>query len=112
MPCGGRSAGPRADDQLGESAVTVRVSDVHGAEMTQQFMLRASRSGGPPLITSVPETEASVGPPTSTRWTPATRRAILVFRLLTAPDGMTISETTGEISWTPRAGQTLANNRS
>ncbi len=95
-----------AVDQLGESDVTVQVTDPDGATATQSFKLKVSRSGGPPAITSTPPTEAAVGTgylysvqPRDSEGDP------LSYRLLAAPTGMTIVATTGEISWTPQAGQ-------
>ena len=50
-----------AADQMGESDVTIEVTDPDGSSATQTFKLRVSRSGGPPLITSTPPTEVNVG---------------------------------------------------
>jgi large repetitive protein len=95
-----------AADQLGESHVSVQVTDPDGSTATQEFKIKVSKSGGPPAITSVPPTEASVG--TGYLYSIAARDAEgdpLTFRLLAAPAGMTIAQTTGVISWTPQAGQ-------
>ncbi len=95
-----------AADQLGESDVSIQVTDPDGASGTQEFKLKVSKSGGPPAITSVPPTEASVG--TGYLYSIAARDAEgdpLSFRLLAAPAGMTIADTTGVISWTPQAVQ-------
>ena len=62
---------------------------------------------GPPIITSVPPTEATVG--NGYLYTLAARDAEndpLTYRILTAPTGMAIVEATGEISWTPTIDQT------
>jgi YD repeat-containing protein len=93
-------------DQLGESEVSIQVTDPNGASATQSFKLKVSRSGGPPAIRSVPPTEASVG--AGYLYTIAARDAEndpLTYRLLAAPAGMNIVETTGEISWTPAVAQ-------
>ncbi|TWU04986.1 FG-GAP-like repeat-containing protein [Stieleria varia] len=95
-----------AADQLGESDVVVRVADTFGAETTQSFKLRVSRTGGPPIIASFPESEASVG--VAYFYSVKAKDAEsdpLVYRLLTAPSGMTIAELTGEITWTPTIDQ-------
>ncbi len=95
-----------AADQLGESDVSVQVTDPDGASVIQAFKLKVSRSGGPPAITSIPPTEAAVG--VSYLYTIAARDAEndpLVYRLLAAPAGMTIVPTTGALSWTPLASQ-------
>ena len=65
-----------------------------------------SRAGGPPIITSTPTTEVNVGG--SFLYSVVARDAEgdpLTYRLLDAPEGATISETTGELSWTPTANQ-------
>ncbi len=95
-----------AADQLGESDVSVQVTDPDGATASQEFKIKVSKSGGPPAITSVPPTEASVG--IGYLYSVAARDAEgdpLTFRLLAAPVGMTIVQTTGVISWTPQASQ-------
>ncbi len=95
-----------AADQLGESDVSIEVTDPDGATATQEFKLKVSKSGGPPAITSIPPTEASVG--SGYLYSLLARDAEgdpLTFRLLAAPAGMTIAATTGVISWTPQAGQ-------
>ena len=96
---------PQAD-QIGQSNVTVEVTDPDGATATQTFTLRVSRAGGPPIITSIPTTEVNVGG--SFLYSVIARDAEgdpLNYRLLEAPEGATISSTTGEISWTPTADQ-------
>ena len=96
---------PQAD-QIGQSDVTVEVTDPDGATATQTFTLRVSRAGGPPIITSIPPTEVNVGG--SFLYSVIARDAEgdpLNYRLLEAPEGATISSTTGEISWTPAADQ-------
>lgn len=93
-------------DQLGESSVTVQVSDPAGATDTQEFTIKVSRFGGPPRIASIPPTQAYVG-------TAFLHSVIaldsegdpLTYTLLAAPIGMSISETTGEIVWTPGLDQ-------
>ncbi|WP_164101843.1 FG-GAP-like repeat-containing protein [Candidatus Laterigemmans baculatus] len=95
------------EDQLGDARVEVSLTDVNGATATQRFNLRVSRAGGPPIIRSVPESEATVG--NAYFYTVAATDAEqdpLSYRLLTGPEGMSISETTGEIAWTPQADQT------
>src|SRR5690606_28913206 len=91
-------------DQLGEAHVQVRVADVVGAEAIQEFTIRVGRVGGPPSITSVPPTEVAVG--ATYFYTVVANDAqgdSLTYRLLTAPAGMTIVESTGEITYTPDA---------
>lgn len=95
-----------AADQLGEHDVLLQVSDPSGATVEQSFTLTVSRFGGPPRITSVPPTEAYVGSGFLYSVQSVDREGDpLTYSLLTAPAGMTIVENTGEISWTPAAGQ-------
>ncbi|MEM6470111.1 MAG: FG-GAP-like repeat-containing protein [Planctomycetota bacterium] len=93
-------------DQLGESDVVIRVADIFGDETVQSFKLTARRFGGPPILVSTPETEASVGSAFfySVQAIDAERDP-LSYRLLAAPNGMTISESTGEVTWTPTVDQ-------
>lgn len=95
-----------SSDQLGEATVTLQVIDPDGRTDTQSFKLKVSRFGGPPKITSIPPTHAAVG--TGYLYSIAARDAEgdpLTYRLLAAPVGMTIVETTGIISWTPSLDQ-------
>jgi lysophospholipase L1-like esterase len=54
----------------------------------------------PPVITSTPNTTATVNEPYSYQVT-ATGNPAPTFALTTSPDGMSINETTGLITWTP-----------
>ncbi|XZE22169.1 FG-GAP-like repeat-containing protein [Pirellulaceae bacterium SH449] len=95
-----------SNDQLVEATVTIQVIDPDGRTDSQSFKLKVSRFGGPPKITSIPPTHASVG--TGYLYSIAARDAEgdpLTYRLLAAPNGMTIVETTGVISWTPSLAQ-------
>ncbi|QEF99058.1 tRNA(Glu)-specific nuclease WapA precursor [Stieleria maiorica] len=95
-----------AEDQRREHSVVIRIADTYGAEVLHSYKLTTRRFGGPPVIESVPETEASVGQ--AYFYTIEARDAEkdpLTYRLLTAPDGMSITESTGAIVWTPIADQ-------
>ncbi|WP_182865076.1 FG-GAP-like repeat-containing protein [Rhodopirellula sp. JC639] len=95
-----------AEDQRGEHEVVIRVADTFGAETIHSFKLVARRFGGPPVIQSVPDTEAAVG--NAYFYSVIARDAEndpLAYRLLNAPAGMSITETTGEIVWTPGMDQ-------
>ncbi|QDV24439.1 putative Ig domain-containing protein [Aureliella helgolandensis] len=95
-----------AADQLGESDVLIQVSDPSGATDEQTFKLKVSRFGGPPRLVSVPLTEAAVGTAFLYSVGAVDREGDpLTYALLAAPEGMTISETTGEVSWTPTVDQ-------
>ncbi|WDQ16485.1 FG-GAP-like repeat-containing protein [Rhodopirellula sp. P2] len=95
-----------AADQMGEHDVLLQVSDPSGATAEQSFTLKVSRFGGPPRITSVPPTEAYVGSGFLYSVQSIDREGDpLSYSLLSAPAGMSIVENTGEIAWTPEAGQ-------
>ena len=93
-------------DQLGSATVNVQVTDTTGATANQSFSLRVGRTGGPPMITSVPGSEAYVGQGyLYTILTNDSEGDTMLYRLLAAPAGMQIAATTGEISWTPSLDQ-------
>jgi RHS repeat-associated protein len=93
-------------DQLGQSTVTLRVVDPHGGAATQSFIMTTRRLGGPPLIQSVPATHAAVGNGyLYSVLAVDAEKDPLTFRLIEAPDGMTLDSRTGEIVWTPTVGQ-------
>jgi hypothetical protein len=95
-----------AADQLGEHDVLLQVSDPAGDTAEQAFTLAVSRFGGPPRIVSIPPTEAGVGSAFLYSVEAVDREGDpLTYSLLAAPAGMTIVETTGELSWTPAADQ-------
>ena len=90
--------------QLGSFTVNLRVADGQGGVATQSYTLvvSATATNQPPVITSSPSLTGTVGEvyAYSVTATDPEGQAIL-FSLLTAPAGMSISPTTGLISWTP-----------
>jgi large repetitive protein len=93
-------------DQLGQTSVTIRVTDPQGGSDSQSFTLTNRRMGGPPLIQSVPPTQAAVG--FGYLYTLQALDAEgdpLTYSFIEAPAGMTIDLRTGEIAWTPTAEQ-------
>ncbi len=91
---------------VGEHTISIQVIDAAGASAIQSYRLRVRTAGGPPQITSVPPTEASVG----TAWlytVGATdiEHDPLTYSLLTRLEGLVIDSVTGELSWTPSANQ-------
>lgn len=95
-----------AADQSGETNITIEATDPDGLTATQTFKLSVSRFGGPPIITSTPPTEVNIGG--TYLYSVVAEDAEgdpLTYRLLTAPAGVSIVETTGEISWTPTTDQ-------
>lgn len=93
-------------DQLGQSTVTVQAVDPQGGLATQTYTVTTRRMGGPPVIQSVPPTEAAIGN-TYLHSVIAhdAENDPLNFSLIDAPSGMIIDSYTGEISWTPSAEQ-------
>ncbi len=95
-----------AKDQFGPATVSVRATDAYGALDEQTFTITVRAVGGPPAITSVPETRAAVG--IGYLYSVMARDAEndpLTYSLLVKPSGMTIQPNTGEIAWTPSAEQ-------
>jgi len=93
-------------DQLGTVQVSVRVSDPQGGSSVQSFTLTVRRVGGPPLITSLPASEAFVGVSYLHEVVAIDAEADPLFHsLVTAPEGMSIDSRTGLIAWTPTADQ-------
>jgi len=94
--------------QIGNQAVTVRVTDSGGLSDEQPFTVTVSAADNQaPGFTSTPITTATVGQPytydvdaTDPDGDP------LTYALTTAPAGMTINPTTGAIQWTPATAQT------
>ena len=95
-----------ATDQLGESDFVIEVINVDGQSTTQEFTVSVTRFGGPPLIVSTPPTEVNVGGSFLYSVDAVDIEGDPInYRLLEAPNGLTIVETTGEIFWTPSADQ-------
>lgn len=93
-------------DQLGQSSVTIRVTDPQGGSDIQSFTLTTRRLGGPPLIQSVPPTQAAVGVGyLYTVQAVDAENDPLTYGIIEAPGGMTINSRTGEIAWTPTTEQ-------
>src|SRR5262249_49174854 len=60
----------------------------------------------PPVFTSTPLAQASVGTPYSYQATASDPDSdLLTFRLLVGPVGMSINSSTGQVQWTPTADQ-------
>lgn len=93
-------------DQLGQSTVTLQVVDPQAGVATQTFTLTTLRVGGPPRIESIPATHAAVGSGyLYSLLAVDAENDPLTYSLIEAPGGMTIDTRTGEIAWTPTAGQ-------
>ena len=92
---------PQAD-QLGGTEIVMSVVDAQGGTASETFTLVVRGANVPPVITSVPPTEAAVG---TTYLYALDARDLegdpLVFALDQAPTGMVIDAATGQISWTP-----------
>ena len=88
----------------GDFNVVVSATNTAGFD-TQSYTLHVAV---PPNITSTPVTNGSVGTPYAYTVT-ATGDTPITYTLATAPAGMTINQTTGEIAWTPTEAQTGVN---
>lgn len=101
---------------LGTSRVELSVRDNDGLVSTDIIELRATRNGAvPPVIRSKPELEARVGAPYRydedsrasaingpSRWAVG---LVVDGQRVGAPDGLSVDEATGAVTWTPVAAQ-------
>lgn len=86
----------------GSVAVTVTAMNLAGSD-SQSFDLDVVVSAGP-VFTTTPPAEASVG--AEYAYDPAVvANGSVTWSAPTAPEGMTIDETSGAVRWTPNAGQ-------
>jgi RHS repeat-associated protein len=96
--------------QVGNTGVTVRVTDAGGLTAEQAFTIAVSPPAPvnlPPSITSTPVTTATADAPYGydLEATDPNPGDTLTWSLITAPAGMTIDPATGLIQWTPSAAQ-------
>jgi RHS repeat-associated protein len=93
-------------DQLGKQDVVIQAQDPLLASTTQSFTITVRSVNVPPVITSVPPTQATSGV-VYTYAVQATdvENDPLTFSLTTAPAGMTIDAASGVIHWIPRTTQ-------
>ncbi|WP_228055720.1 putative Ig domain-containing protein [Lusitaniella coriacea] len=100
----GRLSWQPTPEQLGEQTFLVRAMDARGAYTVQEFTLEVSGANIPPLIASVPPTEAGIdGAYRYNVVATDSEQEALTYRLNRRPEGMTINAQTGEIQWTPEA---------
>lgn len=94
-------------DQVGRHTVSLEAIDAQGGFSGQSFELVVRGVNTAPLITSIPLTEAATDRvyQYQVQATDSEGNA-LTFQLLNSPDGMTIGQQTGLITWQPTAGQT------
>ncbi|QOY86232.1 putative Ig domain-containing protein [Paludibaculum fermentans] len=97
--------------QIGSNPVTLEVRDIIGAIATQTWNITVSAVvNGPPVITSTAPTQSQVNGLYIYQVTATDpENDGLLYNLLTAPTGMTVSNL-GKIQWTPAANQTGANS--
>jgi RHS repeat-associated protein len=93
---------------VGNYQVVVQVSDAHGGTDLQQYDLAAIAAppNRPPVITSLPQTDANVS--AAYRYLVAAidpDSDLLTFSLTQKPQGMQIDAQTGIITWQPTASQ-------
>jgi RHS repeat-associated protein len=97
---------PGAGD-LGTHDVTLRVQDGRGGVAEQRYLLTLSDPlpNRPPVWASIPATAACAGAPYEYDADAVDADGdALVYRLVTAPPGMTVDAATGLIAWSPAAG--------
>jgi hypothetical protein len=99
------------DTQAGSNPVTLRVADPEGAFATQSFVIDvAPPPNEPPVITSAPPLDATVGSPfTYDAQATDPDGDTLTWRLPIAPAGMAVEPASGLVTWTPAAAQTGPN---
>ena len=89
-------------DTAGDANVTVRVEDGRGGSDSQSYVIAVEDSVLPPVITSTPNTTATVD---SLYQYPVSvdnpQGGALAFALTTAPVGLRLDPTGGQITWTP-----------
>ncbi|GEM_PF-1525877 len=92
--------------QLGIQDVVVQVIDAQGGAASQSFQITVRSVNTPPLINSIPPTEAAVGVLSTYQVTAQDRDGDrLTFTLASRPAGMTIDQATGLIQWMPNDTQ-------
>ena len=94
--------------QLGSQGVAFRVDDGQGGVATQVYtiVVTATANNHPPVVTSTPPFLATLNAPYRYEVTATDPDGdALTFQLLTRPDGMSINENTGIVTWTPTALQ-------
>ncbi|RBW51404.1 putative Ig domain-containing protein [Marinobacter sp. F3R11] len=93
-------------EQVGAHGVTISVTDGKGGSATQSFMLEVTGSNAAPSIVSSPLSPAVVGEVYLYAVVATDPEGLpLTYALVTAPGGMTIDESTGEVQWQPLASQ-------
>lgn len=101
-PAKGLVAWSPTPDQIGDHEVEVEVSDGRGGIATQKFVVcvHPDPSNHAPIIVSDPPTVTSVSTPYSyTVQAVDADSDVLSFQLLSGPTGLSISESTGLLTW-------------
>jgi len=92
--------------QTGSHQVVLRVMDSLGDWATQTYSINVNSLNTPPNITSNPSTEAYVEYPYTYSVIAADPEGdLLTYSLVASPAGMTISSSSGLITWTANSGQ-------
>jgi RHS repeat-associated protein len=92
--------------QIGEHSVAVRLVDSYGAYTVQEFVVLVNGINTPSEISSIPLTKAAIGQAYSYLVEATDPEGDeLRYVLAKHPVGMKINGITGQISWTPVAGQ-------
>ncbi len=101
-----------ADNQFGDFAVTVQVSDGRGGTAEQSFIISVTAPAGTnsaPLIISTPVTSIVLGQ--SYQYDVEATDPdddVLIFSMLQSPAGAAVDQFSGLVSWTPDPSQTGA----
>ncbi|MCP5443670.1 MAG: putative Ig domain-containing protein [Chromatiaceae bacterium] len=106
-PASGLIGWTPSNAQVGDNAVTVKVTDSGGLSDTQSFTVTVDDVNEAPSITSTPVLGATQGQPYSydVEATDPDAGDTLTFNLVTSPAGMTIDPASGLINWTPSNAQ-------
>ncbi len=93
-------------EQVGSHQVVVRVQDGQGGIVLQSFTITVAQPNTPPVITSTPPSTAVVDRPLQYQvHTQDADGDELTFRLVNGPQGTSIGESTGVLTWTAEAAQ-------
>lgn len=103
----GRLSWVPSKSDVGSHKVTVRVTDVYNRSDSQTYKLDVSDPNDSPVITSDPPSSEAEELSLWSHFPAATDPDSddLTWSLMSAPGGMSIDASTGNISWTPATGQ-------
>ena len=92
--------------QIGEHTITVEVVDSQGLLSGQEYTLKVTGTNSPPAIVSTPITQGAVGQEYNYQAVATDpENDTLTYTLALSPEGMSIDEATGQITWSPTTEQ-------